>query len=65
MNLIALTCAQNPLRADNFNMQLNTDLSGAGLIVNQFLISIKLKIRNSIWTSKDINNKNIYLIYQR
>ena len=23
MNLIALTCDQNPLRADNFNMQLH------------------------------------------
>ena len=26
------------MRADNFNRQLNTDLSGTGLIVSQFLI---------------------------
>ena len=57
MNLIALTCAQNPLRADNFNIQLNTDLSGTGLTASQFLISIKPEIRNSIWTSKDIKDK--------
>ena len=57
MNLIALTCTQNPLKDDNFNMQLNTDLSGTGLIVSQFLISIKPKIRNSIWASKGIKEK--------
>ena len=48
MNLIALTSAQNPLRADNFNMQLNTDLSETGSIgksVNVLLISIKPKIK--------------------
>ena len=57
MNLIALKCPQNPLRADNFTMHLNTNLSGTGLLVSQFLISIKLEIRNSIWTSKNIKGK--------
>ena len=54
MNLIALTCAQNPLKADNFKRQSNTDLSGTGLIVCQFLMSMKPKIRNGILTSNDI-----------
>ena len=57
MSLIALTCVRNPLRADNFNRQSNTDLSRTGLIVSQFLMSMKPKIRNSIWTSKDIKDK--------